>query len=116
LVPAGHRASGGATPAAEGLHRLGELEEMSAGARHVRDDRKRGLPGRLVTELGGHREREDRRIVARRAARVRDVPDALDRLRAVLPDAAQDRFGVFAGQRALARVVAAALTAKDEEA
>ena len=55
LVPTGHRASGGAAPAAEGLHCLSELEKVSAGARHVRDCGKRSLPGRLFTELGRHR-------------------------------------------------------------
>ena len=62
LVPTGHRASGGAAPAAERLEGLGELEEVSAVAGHGRHGRKRDgaiwelqrIQGRGVQSLSRH--------------------------------------------------------------
>jgi hypothetical protein len=68
LVPAGDRAGGGAAPAAEGLDRFRELEEMGAGASDVGQGRESGPAGRLVAQLGGHAQGEESGVVAGGAA------------------------------------------------
>jgi hypothetical protein len=116
LVPPGDRAAQAAAPAAHGLHGLGELEQMRAGARDLGQRRERGALRRLVAERGRQRQREERRIVLRRTALGADLDDARDGACAVGGDAADHGLGVLARERALAGVIAAALGAEHEEA
>ena len=67
-VPAADRPSQRTAPAAELLHERRELEQVRAGASHPRQRLERRPTGRLVAEAGGHREREQRRVVLRRPA------------------------------------------------
>ena len=114
-VPAADRSSQRAAPAAELLDERRELEQVRARASHPRQRLERRPARRLVAETGGHREREQRRVVLRRPALLAHARDLGDRARAVLVDAALDRLRVLARQRPLGCVVAAALGAEDQE-
>ena len=115
-VPAADCPSERAAPAAEALDELGELEQVRARARDTRERVERRPARPLVAQAGRHRQGEERRIVLGRAAFVADGDDLGDRSLAVGRDALLDRLGVLASQLRLARVVAAALRAEDEEA
>ena len=67
-VPGTDRATQRAAPAAELLDERREVEQVRSGAADVGQRGERGLAGRLVAEPGRHREREDGRVVLRRAA------------------------------------------------
>jgi hypothetical protein len=115
-VPAGDRTAQAAPPAAHRLDGLSELEQMRARPRHPAERRKRGVPRRVLAHRRRQRQREQRRIVARRTALLADLDDARDGAHAVRRDAAEGGGGILAGQRGLAGVVAAALAAEDQEA
>ncbi len=67
-VPAADRPPQRAAPAAEALDERRELEQVRARSADERQRVERGLPRRLVVAACRHREREDRRVVLRRAA------------------------------------------------
>ena len=69
---------------------------------HLRQRLERRLPRRLVAETRGEREREQRRVVLRRAARLADRDDLGDRAQAVAREAPLDRLRVLARQLPLA--------------
>jgi hypothetical protein len=68
LIPRADRAAQPAAPAAELLDVGGEVEQVRADAADVGERVERGATGLLVAVRGGQREREDRRVVLRRAA------------------------------------------------
>ncbi len=115
-VPAAHRPAQRTPPAAELLDERRELEQMRARASDPRERFERRSTGRLIAEAGGHRQREQCRVVLRRPTLLADARDFGDRARTVLADAALDRLRVLARQRELAGVVATALGTEDEEA
>jgi hypothetical protein len=115
-VPRADAAAQAATPAAELLDVAGEREQVRAGAAHVRQRVEGELARRLVVRRRGHREREDRRVVLRRAAVTGDRHDLAHGARAVGRDRASDRHRVATRQLLLTRVVRAALGAEDQEA
>jgi hypothetical protein len=68
LVPRADRAAQPAAPAAELLDVGGEVEQVRADAADLGERVERGALGLLIAVRGGQREREDRRVVLRRAA------------------------------------------------
>jgi hypothetical protein len=114
-VPAADGPAQRAPPAAEALDVADELEEVRADARHTREGVERRPAGRRVAEAGGRGEREQRRIVLRRAPLHRDPDDLGNGAQTVLGQAVLDHARVLAGQPLLGRVVRAALAAEDQE-
>src|SRR3954470_2441504 len=115
-IPVADRAPQSAAPTTEPFDERRELEEVRARSTDLRQRFERRLARRLVAEAGGHREREDRRVVLRGATLSTDPNDLVDCSRTVRVEAALDRLCVLAGECPLRRVVATALRAEDEEA
>ncbi len=115
-VPAPDGAAQRTAPAAEPVDEGRELEQVRGRPRDPRECVERG-PARVgVPEAGRHRQAEERRVVARRPARVADADDLGDGPPAVRADAALERLRVRARGRPFGREVAAVLGAEDEEA
>src|SRR5262249_57940915 len=91
-----------ATPAAEALHVLDEVEEVRTGARHLWQCIEGCLARRLVTLRCREGEGKECRIVLRCAASIRNLDDAADHAGAVGLDHAQEGLGVLERECALA--------------
>ena len=115
VEPRAHRRAHAASPAPEALRVLGEGHQVRPDAADLREGRVGRAPRRLVTELGGHREGKDRRIVLGRTSRLGDSNDPVDGTKAVGGDAPRDAPSAVDRQLALGDVVGPALGAEDEE-
>src|SRR5271157_4138799 len=104
-VPPGDAVAQAAAPAPEVLHVVDEVEEVRAGPADALEMVERTPARLLVVRAGAHREREDRRIVARGPAGLADLDDALDGAHGVLGDALAHDLGGLDGQLALAHVI-----------
>ena len=102
-VPAADRPSQRAAPATELLHERHELEQVRARPGHSRQRVERGPARRLVAETGGHREREQRRVVLRRPPLLADPRDLRDR---TAPSSRMQRSTVCAFSRVSVHSVA----------
>ena len=92
------------------------MQQVRAGTRHARERGERRLSRGGILGRGGEGQREEGRVVLRRAPALRDRDDPRDGARAIGRDAATHRSGPLGGQGALARVVAASLAPQDQEA